>query len=229
MQTSFKHQFGIDLHLRNWLTVAFQISPTRQVAAITQFTHGKRRRLEMAHNKTRVLLGRIAGAHGIRGDLLVHTFTELPEAIGDYGELTDAEGRRPLKLKVQRVTPKGVIARAAGVADRTAAEKLKGAELWIERKQLPETEPGEFYHEDLVGLSAIDRAGEKFGEVVAVANYGAGDLLEIRLSGGRKTELVPFKEAFVPEVDLAGGRVVVAWPFEFEIVNEAPPEGQEET
>lgn len=183
----------------------------------------------MAENKNRVLLGRIAGAHGIRGDLVVHAFTELPEAIGDYGVLTDAEGGRALRLKVQRVTPKGVIARVTGVGDRTAAEKLKGAELWVAREQLPDTEPGEFYYEDLVGLTAIDRNGEAFGEVVAVANYGAGDLLEIKLSGARKTELVPFKEAFVPEVDIAGGRVVIAWPLEFEIVNEEPPKGSEES
>lgn len=176
----------------------------------------------MTKNKSRVLLGRIAGAHGIRGDVLVHSFTEVPEAIGDYGELTDADGGRAVRLKVQRVTTKGVIARVAGVSDRTAAETLKGAELWVERQQLPEAEPGEFYYEDLVGLAAIDRDGQVFGEVAGVANYGAGDLLEIRLSGGRKTELVPFSEAFVPEVDIAGGRVVVAWPLEFEIANEDP-------
>jgi len=179
----------------------------------------------------RVLLGRIRGAHGIRGDVLVHSYTEVPEAIGDYGELTDADGARPLRLKVKSVTTKGLIARVVGVTDRNAAEALKGAELWVKREQLPEAEPGEFYYEDLVGLTAHDRKGAPFGEVVAVANYGAGDLLEIRVNGERKTELVPFNETYVPEVDVEGGRVVIAWPLEFEIANDENPDadGSEES
>lgn len=183
----------------------------------------------MSKTNNRVLLGRINGPHGIRGDVVVHSFTEVPEAIGDYGELTDGSGGRPLRLKVQRVTPKGVIARVSGIGDRTAAETLKGAELWIDRHQLPEAEPGEFYYEDLVGLRAVDLEGAQFGEVVGVVNYGAGDLLEIRLAGDvRKTELVPFGVAYVPEVDVAGGRVVVAWPLQFEIVNEVDETPAEE-
>lgn len=174
----------------------------------------------MSRNNTRVLLGRINGPHGIRGDVVVHSYTEAPAAIADYGELTDKAGGRPLRLKVRRVTPKGVIASVAGIADRTAAETLKGAELWVGRHQLPEPEPGEFYYEDLVGLQAVDLKGAQFGEVAGVVNYGAGDLLEILLAGSRKTELVPFGEAYVPEIDIAGGRVVVAWPLRFEIVNE---------
>ncbi|MCV0368502.1 ribosome maturation factor RimM [Filomicrobium sp.] len=182
----------------------------------------------MTKSAGRVLLGRIRGAHGIRGDVLVHSFTELPEAIGDYGELTDCDGGRALRLKVQRVTPKGVIARVTGVSDRTAADALKGAELWIDRGQLPDAEPGEFYYEDLAGLKAFDRDGAQFGEVVGVENYGAGDLLEIRLNGVRRTELVPFSEAFVPEVDISAGKVIVAWPLEFEIANEAKDSDENE-
>lgn len=174
----------------------------------------------MSKKNTRVLLGRINGPHGIRGDVVVHSYTEVPEAIADYGELTDSAGGRALRLKVRRVTPKGVIASVAGIGDRTAAEALKGAELWVERDQLPKLEPGEFYYEDLVGLHAVDLEGAQFGEVAGVVNYGAGDLLEIRLADSRKTELVPFGEAYVPEVDIEGGRVVVAWPLQFEIVNE---------
>lgn len=183
----------------------------------------------MSRKNTRVLLGRINGPHGIRGDVVVHSYTEVPEAIADYGELTDAAGGRPLRLKVKRSTPKGIIASVAGFGDRTAAEALKGAELWVERHQLPEPEPGEFYYEDLVGLQAVDLEGAQFGEIAGVVNYGAGDLLEIRLMVGRKTELVPFGEAYVPEIDVAGGRVVVAWPLQFEIVNEAEDVTAEET
>jgi 16S rRNA processing protein RimM len=159
-----------------------------------------------------ILLGRIAGAHGIRGEVLIHTYTEAPENIGAYGALFDANGERQFKLKVVRVTPKGVIARVTGIADRNAAEALKGVELFVERAHLPAPADGEFYYADLVGLAAVDVDGQTIGSIVAVQNFGAGDLLEIRLSGSSKTELVPFRDAFVPEVDLAARQVVVVLP-----------------
>jgi 16S rRNA processing protein RimM len=165
-----------------------------------------------ADQPTRILLGRIAGAHGIRGEVLVHTFTEVPENIGAYGALADASGARQFKIKVVRVTPKGVIARVAGFADRNGAEALKGVELYVERARLPAAADGEFYYADLVGLTSVDTDGKTIGSIVAVQNFGAGDLLEIRLSGSSKTELVPFRDAFVPEVDLAARRAVVVLP-----------------
>jgi 16S rRNA processing protein RimM len=157
----------------------------------------------------RILLGRIAGAHGLKGDVVVHTYTEAPEDIGSYGPLADATGTRSLSLDVVRVTDKGVIARVAGVADRTRAEMFKGMELWVERDRLPDTADDEFYHADLVGLRAVSPDGQTIGWIIAVQNYGAGDLLEIRLAGVKRTELVPFTDPFVPEIDLAGQRVIV--------------------
>ena len=165
----------------------------------------------------RVLLGRIVAAHGVRGDVLVKTFTDEPASISQYGALTDADGGRPLELVVRRVTAKGLIVAVRGVEDRTAAETLRGAELWVDREQLPCAEEGEFYYVDLVGLEAVDEAGATFGRIANVVNYGAGDLLEIVLLDGGKRELVPFKLEYVPEVDLAGEKVVVAWPLQFEI------------
>jgi 16S rRNA processing protein RimM len=165
-----------------------------------------------ADQPARILLGRIAGAHGIRGEVLIHAYTEAPENIGAYGALSDATGTRQFKIKVVRVTPKGVIARLAGIADRTGAETLKGVELYVERARLPAAADGEFYYADLIGMAAVDTAGKLIGSVVAVHNFGAGDLLEIRLPGSSKTELVPFRDAFVPEVDLAARRIVVAMP-----------------
>lgn len=165
----------------------------------------------------RVLLGRIAAAHGIRGEVLVRTFTEDPADIASYGELTDADGGRPLHLEVAKVTPKGVIARVSGVRDRNGAEALKGAELWVMRERMPPLDEGSYYYVDLIGLEAVDPSGAPFGRIIAVKNFGAGELLEIEVFDGARRELVPFKSAFVPEVDLDGRRVVVAWPLQFEI------------
>lgn len=160
-----------------------------------------------------ILLGRITGAQGIRGEVVVHSFAATAEDIGAYGPLTDPAGTRSFKLEVVRLTPKGaVIARIAGVDDRNAAEALKGTELYVARDKLPAPGDGEFYHADLIGLAAVAPDGATIGEVVAVQNYGAGDLLEIRLPGAASTELVPFNDRFVPAVDLAAGKAIVIMP-----------------
>ena len=164
-----------------------------------------------ASTSARILLGRIAGAHGTRGDVVIQTYTAAPEDIGAYGPLSDAAGTRTFEIESVRKTSKGVVAQIAGVADRTAAEALKGVELYVDRDRLPAATEGEFYHADLIGLSAVDPSGNAIGQIVAVANYGAGDLLEIRLASG-KIELIPFTEAFVPEVDIAAKRAVVIVP-----------------
>jgi 16S rRNA processing protein RimM len=156
----------------------------------------------------RILLGRIAGAHGIRGEVLIKAFTERPEDVAAYGPLDDGAGRT-LAIEATRVTQKGVVARIAGVCDRTGAEALKGAALYVDRERLPAPEDGQFYHADLIGLTAVDAEGRTVGEVVAVYNHGAGDLLEVRLAESGKTELLAFTDAFVPAVDLAARRVVV--------------------
>jgi 16S rRNA processing protein RimM len=156
----------------------------------------------------RILLGRIAGAHGIRGEVLIKTSTARPEDIAAYGPLDDGAGRT-LAIEAARVTSKGVVARIAGIGDRSGAEALKGVSLHVDRERLPTPAEGEFYHADLIGLAAVDPDGRPVGEVVAVHNHGAGDLLEVRLAESGRTELVAFTDAFVPEVDLAARRVVV--------------------
>lgn len=160
-----------------------------------------------------ILLGRITGAHGIRGEVIVHSFAAEPEDIAAYGPLSDEAGTRTFALKVVRTTPKGaVIVRIAGVGDRNAAEALKGTELYVAREKLPPPAEGEFYHADLIGLDAVSTDGEQIGLVTGVHNFGAGDLIEIRLPGAAETELVPFTDAFVPTVDLARRRIVVHLP-----------------
>jgi 16S rRNA processing protein RimM len=164
-----------------------------------------------AGKRERILLGRVAGAHGIRGEVLIRSFTKRPEDIAAYGPLDDGGGRT-FRIERVRSTPKGAVARIAGIGDRNAAETLKGAQLYVDRDRLPAPDEGEFYHADLIGLAAVDAEGRPLGEIVGVHNYGAGDLLELRLAGSGKTELVAFTEAVVPEVDLAARRVVVLLP-----------------
>lgn len=184
----------------------------------------------MSEKKPTILLGHVSGAHGIRGEVLVKSYTELAEDIGAYGPLTDEKSGRVLELKVLRVTPKGVVARIAGVVDRNAAEALKGVRLVVDRDRLPVAGDDEFYHADLIGLLAVDAAGAEIGRVVAVANYGAGDLLEIALKGSRKTELVPFSPAFVPAVNVADGKIIVAMPVATVAdQGEEPPPGSSES
>ena len=161
----------------------------------------------------RILLGEITGVHGIRGDVLVRAHTADPEAIADYGPLSDEAGAAPLTLKVLRQTPKGaIIARVKGISDRNGAEALKGRKLYVARDAMPEPSEDEFYHADLIGLAAVDAAGVALGEVVAVQNFGAGDLLEIRMSGTKRTELVAFTKAVVPGIDFLARRLTVVMP-----------------
>ena len=160
----------------------------------------------------RVLIGRITAAHGIRGDIVVHSFAANPADIAAYGPLTDKSGTRAFTLTVVRVTPKGVVARLAGIADRTAAEALRGTELYADRKRFPATTEDEYYHADLIGLAAVAPDGTALGTLIGIENYGAGDLLDIRLAGTTKSELVPFSDAFVTHVDLAARTVTIIMP-----------------
>ncbi|MBS0234353.1 MAG: ribosome maturation factor RimM [Proteobacteria bacterium] len=160
----------------------------------------------------RILIAEIAGAHGIRGDVLVRTYTETPEAVAAYGPLTDAAGQRSFSLRVVRVTPKGVVARLNGIDDRNGAEPLRGTKLYVERAKLPETGAAEFYHADLIGLRAISGDGSPLGEIVAVQNFGAGDLLELKPLEGPETEFIPFGDEWVPKIDLDAGTLVIKRP-----------------
>ena len=158
-----------------------------------------------------VVLGIITGPHGIRGDVKLKSFTEDPEAIAQYGQLDTADGKR-LEITSLKPAKAGFIARIKGIGDRNQAEALKGTELRLSRDRLPEPEEEEFYHADLVGLTATTSDGQTFGDVIAVHDFGAGDLLEIRLAGNGDTVLIPFKLATVPEIDIAVGRIVVMPP-----------------
>jgi 16S rRNA processing protein RimM len=159
-----------------------------------------------------VLLGRVAGAHGIKGEVRINSFTGLPEHVAAYAPLTDGKGRRFIIERLHSLKGTAVAALFAGISDRTAAEALKGVALYVERAKLPEPDAEEWYYTDLIGLAAITPLGETLGEVVAVQNFGAGDLLEIKPADGRPTLLVPFLKEVVPAVDVKAKRVVIDLP-----------------
>ncbi len=164
----------------------------------------------------RVCLGQFGAAHGVRGEVRLHSFTADPAAITSYGPLESEDGR-VFEIETMRPAKDHFVAKIAGVADRNAAELLKNLKLYVPRARLPAPdEPDEFYHADLIGLAVVDRAGEKLGTVVAIHNFGAGDLIEMNPASGGKTELLPFDEVHVPAVDIAAGKIVVVLPVEQE-------------
>lgn len=169
-------------------------------------------RMTQPPDDRRILLGQITGVHGIRGDLIVRSYTADPADVAAYGPLTDKDGAKPLSISVMRVSDKGVVARAKGISDRNGAEALKGRELYVLRSKLPEADKAEYYHADLIGLDAITADGRPFGRVTAVQNFGAGDLLEIKTQDGRDSEFIPFTNACVPEVDLGKRTLTVVPP-----------------
>jgi 16S rRNA processing protein RimM len=160
----------------------------------------------------RICVGRIGAAHGTGGEVKLWPFTAEPGAVADYGALETADGARRFEIASLRPAEDFLIARFKGIADRTAAERLCNVDLYVPRERLPAPAPDEFYYADLIGLAVEDRAGTKLGGIVAVHNYGAGDLLEIARRGGGETVMVPFTAAMVPTVDTAAGRVIVDLP-----------------
>lgn len=183
-----------------------------------------------------VLLGEIVRPHGVRGEVKLRSFTADPCAIGAYGALTTERGER-LTLKNVRSAHDHVIARIEGVDDRDAAERLKGRKLQVAREALPDNDDeAEVYAADLVGLACTAEDGRAIGEVVAVQDFGAGDLIEIALPGTKRTALLPFTEDVVVDItddavviDASEGSVAAQFlapigetPQEFEAANDNP-------
>ena len=171
---------------------------------------------EKAPDDRLIAVGRFGAPHGVRGEIRVKSYTADPLAIAGYGELQDRTGLRRFRLTHARhVKDDMLVARIAGVADRTAVEALVNEELFIPRVQLPAPEGDEFYLSDLIGLEARLADGSRFGRIAYVHNFGAGDILEID-KGTPETVMVPFTKAAVPEVHIAQGHVVVEPPVEIE-------------
>ncbi len=175
----------------------------------------------------RILIARIGAPHGVKGAVRVKAFTGDPAAIGEYGPLVSREGR-VFVIRHLRLDKTVAIVSFAGIDDRDGAQALNGTELYIRRSALPASDDAdEFYHIDLIGLAAVTPDGERLGTVVAVHDFGAGEMLEIERMGG-KTQLLPFTRAVVPQIDLAGGRLVIVAPPEVEARDDTEtPQGGE--
>ena len=150
-----------------------------------------------------ILVGRVAGAFGVKGEVRLKLFSDSSESLARHSKLF--VGGAPRRLLGVRDAGKFAVARFEGVADRTAAEALRGSLVEIDRADLPPLGEGEYYHADLVGLPCVDREGRALGSVVAVENFGAGDLLEVADESGRRS-LIPFKPGIA---DLTDGRIVL--------------------
>jgi 16S rRNA processing protein RimM len=158
----------------------------------------------------KICVGRIAGAHGVRGLVRLRSFTENPSAIADYKPLTTQDGAR-IALTIKSIAKSFFVAAVGGVSTKDAADALRGTELYVSRSSLPKPSKSEYYTADLIGLTVLGKSGQRFGTVQAFHNYGAGPLLEI--GGGKAPSfMLPFNKGFVPTVDLIAGRVIIDPP-----------------
>ena len=168
----------------------------------------------MAGSPPKILVGVFGAAHGIRGEIRLKSYTGDPAALGIYARLYDESGARGFTIEALRPIGKDMfVARVKGVSDRNSAAALNGIELFVPRDALPPPEEEEFYHADLIGLRVENEAGDFLGTVVALHNFGAGDILEIAPAPDaqdKATAMFPFTRALVPIVDVPQGRIVVA-------------------
>jgi 16S rRNA processing protein RimM len=162
-----------------------------------------------------ILVGRVAGGFGVRGEIRISTYTQDPLALLRFRELKREDGSVGLTLQTARATKDGIIARAPEVATKEEADALRGLRLFVPREALPPVEDeDEFYQTDLIGLQAVTPEGVVLGRVKAVHDFGAGDILELDQGGGRPTRYFPFTREAVPEVRLAEGKLIAVPPTE---------------
>ncbi|MGD9925879.1 MAG: ribosome maturation factor RimM [Pseudorhodoplanes sp.] len=171
--------------------------------------------------ETRVCVAQIGAAHGLRGGVHLRSFTEAPDAFAQYGPLETEDRSRRLEIDSVKPSKDGFTVRFVGITRREQAEALRNIHLYVDRDRLPAPDDGEFYFADLIGLAAVTPQGEPFGEVIAVHNFGAGDIIELKLCADGTSTMLLFDTATVPEVDIAGGRIVVVMPEEI-VVQDDP-------
>tara|TARA_R110002124_G_scaffold55076_2_gene155960 strand:- start:6134 stop:6688 length:555 start_codon:yes stop_codon:yes gene_type:complete len=155
-----------------------------------------------------VLIAEIGAASGIKGEVRIKLYSDDPAALTAYGDLQDAAGTSYRVIRSRPVKSVFVCA-LDGINDRASAEALTRTQLYIHREKLPEPDPDEFYHIDLIGLDVRQADGETLGTVLAMHDFGAGDILEIATPDD-DSRMIPFSLAAVPVVDVAGGFVQLA-------------------
>ena len=160
----------------------------------------------------RIIVGSIAGAFGVHGDVRLKSYCAEPAAIAEYTPLTRGDGATITTIVVKGMAKGALIARVDGITTKEEADAVKGVDLYARRDQLPSLPDDEFYHADLIGLVAFDTGGAELGRIKAVQSNGADDLLEITAPSLKDSVLVPFTRAIVPTVDLATGRVIIDPP-----------------
>jgi 16S rRNA processing protein RimM len=161
----------------------------------------------------KICVGQFAGAHGVRGLVKLRSFTADPGSIFEYAPLTDKEGGRSFIITNKSASKDLFIVAVEGVNDKETADQLRGDRLYIPRSALPKTSKNEYYEGDLMGLKVVDENGKALGSVMGVFDYGAGIFLEIGESK-KNSFMIPFKETFVPKVDLDAGKLVIVVPEE---------------
>jgi 16S rRNA processing protein RimM len=161
----------------------------------------------------RVRVARIGAAHGVRGEVKLWPFTQDPMAVADYGPLETVDGTRRFEIETLRAAKDHLVVRLKGVSDRNAAETLRNTDLFVLRDKLPSIEEEDtYYHADLVGMAAVSPEGVPLGNVTAIHNFGAGDLIEIATTAGGEPLLLPFTETVVPEIDTALRQITIVLP-----------------
>lgn len=162
-------------------------------------------------SKDTIVVGVIAGAFGVKGEVRLKSFCAMPEDIGNYSPLTGDNGVE-YTLKITRAVKSGFAARLSGVRFKDEADALRGVKLSADRDLLPSLPDDEYYHADLIGLDVLDTGGAEIGKVAAVMNHGAGDILELRGPKLKGSVLLPFTLDAVPTVDLSAGRIIADPP-----------------
>jgi 16S rRNA processing protein RimM len=161
----------------------------------------------------RIRVARIGAAHGVRGEVKLWSFTQDPASIADYGPLETEDGAQRFEIEALRPAKDHLVVRLKGVGDRDAVAKLCNLDLFVSRDRLPPIEDADtYYHADLVGMAVVTPEGAPLGNVIAIHNFGAGDLIEIATSAGGEPVLLPFTETVVPKIDTARRQITVVLP-----------------
>lgn len=161
---------------------------------------------------TMVLVGAIAGAFGVKGEVRLKSFTSEPEDIASYGPLFTEDGSQSFQVRLSGRLKNALSARLSGISSKEQADRMKGMKLFVPREAFPQLPDDEFYHADLIGLSVYDTGGGEIGAVKAVLNHGATDLLELRLTASNETALLPFTRDYVPTVDMVARKLIIDPP-----------------